>query len=235
MHCDRITRGHTTSCDVSGGVHHGIYIVIFTSLSLFDGMSKLTGTSVPKILFFKGGKAAVSVSLRGLTSVRKAFSTAFFIRSLLPSGPTKKATAPLYTLAARARASVKEEILIVARECYDMRRFWILDGGAKTMVCPQRNGEEHNKRRRLVGKRETSFTNKNGAYILKDSRCPLFGQKYYRDQRLSCWGILGTRPRQVLQVSSLTKKRSRRLHRQSPPPTAAAAANRPQGLTFVFL
>ena len=158
-------------------------------------MSKLTGTSVPKILFFKGGKAAVSVSLRGLTSVRKAFSTAFFIRSLLPSGPTKKATAPLYTLAARARASVKEEILIVARECYDMRRFWILDGGAKTMVCPQRNGEEHNKRRRLVGKRETSFTNKNGAYILKDSRCPLFGQKYYRDQRLGCWGILGTRPK----------------------------------------
>lgn len=109
--------GHTTSCDVSGGVHHG-----FTSLSLFYGQPKLTGASVPKILFFKGGKAAVSVSLRGLTSVRKAFSTAFFIRSLLPSGPTKKATAPLYTLAARARASVKEEILIVARE-------WFLDFG----------------------------------------------------------------------------------------------------------
>lgn len=154
MHCERITRGHTTSCDVSGGVQHGL-----TSLSLFDGKSKLTGTSVPKILFFKGGKAAVSVSLRGLTSVRRAFSTAFFIRSLLPSGPTKKATAPLLTLAARARASVKEEILIVARECYDMRRFLVLDGGANKMVCPKRNGEEKKK----IWLVSEIFTDKNGA------------------------------------------------------------------------
>jgi hypothetical protein len=62
-------------------------------------------------------------------------------------------------LAARARASVKEEILIVARECYDMRRFLVLDGGANKMVCPKRNGEEKKK----IWLVSEIFTDKNGA------------------------------------------------------------------------
>ena len=88
MHFKAVERGRGSW----GG--SGLSVGITGQRQIFQFAPRRTGTSVPRIWLRKGGNAPLSVSTRGLISVWSAFSTAFFIRSLFPSGPTRKATAP---------------------------------------------------------------------------------------------------------------------------------------------